>query len=82
MESTPRNSDYESEDDLPAISMTQTPVKSYSSCELANASCILRNDVSCVVKSIEDGELVWVKHSRDPFWPALVSQLPVFLVTD
>lgn len=36
MESTPRNSDIESEDDLPAISMTQTPVKSYSSCEFNN----------------------------------------------
>ncbi|XP_065910617.1 PWWP domain-containing DNA repair factor 3A-like isoform X2 [Dysidea avara] len=53
MESTPCNS--ESEDDLPAISMTQTPIKSYSS-----------------LKSIEDGEIVWVKHKKDPFWPALV----------
>ena len=33
MESTPRNSDNESEDDLPAISMTQTPIKSYPSRE-------------------------------------------------
>ena len=43
MESTPRNSDIESEDDLPAISMTQTPVKSYSSCEFSNCyRCFLR----------------------------------------
>lgn len=25
------------------------------------------------MKDVKSKELVWVKHSKDPFWPALVS---------
>lgn len=71
---TPCNSsgDNESEDDLPAVSISQTPTKGYSSCKSLNGMviCIL----CCVVRDVQSKEVVWVKHGKDPFWPALVSR--------
>lgn len=52
---TPCNSGSESDDDLPAVSISQTPSKGYSS-----------------LKDIQSKDLVWVKHNKDPYWPALV----------
>jgi len=69
---TPNSS---SDEDLPAVSMCQTPTKGYSSREFYFVFIKQMWHFvyfTCVVKDIKSKDLVWVKHGKDPFWPALV----------